>query len=769
MTPVKDQGGCGSCWAFSAVGTLEAVLNVDAGNPDLGLDLSEQYLVTDCHGTGSCAGGNGWSALNYILGEGIPDEDCLPYRDGGPDGCKGFPGCSLICTYRTGGCSDYQCSDRCANWSERLQTLREIIYIPSDKTAIKEALIEHGPLSVWVSTSGQFDPEGIYRCEDNSSCNHLVVLVGWNDTPGYWILKNSWSTGFQDGGYYKVAYDTCAVQTRALAVRTELDDPGVSLVPPGATRQGATGDSVVHPVWLVNHTGATTSFDLSLSGHSWPSLLSQLHTPSMADGESIRFDVHVRVPEGAADGDADSVTVTAVSGDVAAGAAPAAVYQDTSTFTTQARVTPKVEVSPATLDSTQTPGSTTTQALDLRNASASLLTFTIHHALPADAALLLSMDETGPTSLFLDGSGRGNHAVCSGDMCPQAGASSPRGGAAQFDGQNDRVTTLLNLDQSEGSPGATMMAWVYPTRSDTERKYVLSTDDGSNDWSIMHWVGNWYVMTGEFIPNTDLAVDTNQWQHVAAVFDPAMGEVRFYKNGQEGLVHDLYYGVNNNPILLGDNPGYREGPFEGKIDEVQIYERALSAEQIQEIYHDSARAPWLSWDISRGHLQGPATQTIQFTLDASGLPLDTYTAQVAVVSDDPGQSRVDVPVTMVVSLPEIEVTPRHVEGTLVQGASLTRTLTISNTGAPGLTYLLTRQAGVGWIQISPTEGTVPAGGAHEIAVTLDASASDLGEQSARISVQSNDPLTPTLDVPVTMTVRAGLFLPLVLRSGIAAR
>ena len=105
----------------------------------------------------------------------------------------------------------------------------------------------------------------------------------------------------------------------------------------GATRRVAPGDSVVHPVWLVNHTGATTSFDLSLSGHRWPSFLSSLRTPSMADGESIRFDVHVTVSEGAVGGDADSVTVTAVSGDLSAGAAPAAVYHQYRVMTALAR------------------------------------------------------------------------------------------------------------------------------------------------------------------------------------------------------------------------------------------------------------------------------------------------------------------------------------------------------------------------------------------------------------------------------------------------
>ena len=61
MTSVKNQGSCGSCWAFSAAGVVEGAYNVQSGNPNLDLDLAEEYLVSDCGaaaGVGTCCGGS---------------------------------------------------------------------------------------------------------------------------------------------------------------------------------------------------------------------------------------------------------------------------------------------------------------------------------------------------------------------------------------------------------------------------------------------------------------------------------------------------------------------------------------------------------------------------------------------------------------------------------------------------------------------------------------------------------------------------------------
>jgi hypothetical protein len=77
LTPVKSQGKCGSCWAFSTVGTIEATYKIEQADSTLNPDLSEQDLVS-CSNAGSCDGGNLVLAFNHAKAKGICDESCFP-------------------------------------------------------------------------------------------------------------------------------------------------------------------------------------------------------------------------------------------------------------------------------------------------------------------------------------------------------------------------------------------------------------------------------------------------------------------------------------------------------------------------------------------------------------------------------------------------------------------------------------------------------------------------------------------------------------------
>ena len=176
-TSVKDQGNCGSCWAFSTAGMYEAVLLRHGINTD----LSEQWLVS-CNDDGwGCNGG--WFANSYYLNPGPVLESCFRYK-----------------------AADLPCKDTCPH-----------VYIASGSSnasnvsAIKNAIKNYGAVSCAVTATVYFQAYsgGVFNYDSNASVNHAVVLVGWDDnlgSSGAWRLKNSWGRGWGEGGLMWIEY-----------------------------------------------------------------------------------------------------------------------------------------------------------------------------------------------------------------------------------------------------------------------------------------------------------------------------------------------------------------------------------------------------------------------------------------------------------------------------------------------------------------------------------------------------------------------------------
>ncbi len=179
MTPVRDQGLCGSCWAFGAVGQVEAVIKINTNQPTLDIDLAEQTLVTDgCRWCGDCSGGWHYFALHYIMNDGIPAETDDPY------------------TQSNGPC------DKKESDLYKIQSYTRITWQSQDENAIKSALQYH-PLSTTVIVDEAFKAyqEGYYSWVGPSVGDHVVILVGWDDSQNAWKLKNSWSEDWGINGY----------------------------------------------------------------------------------------------------------------------------------------------------------------------------------------------------------------------------------------------------------------------------------------------------------------------------------------------------------------------------------------------------------------------------------------------------------------------------------------------------------------------------------------------------------------------------------------
>jgi hypothetical protein len=181
LSPVRNQGYCGSCWAFSAIGPVEGTYNIEQETPGANFDLSEQDLVS-CSGAGSCGGGFPWTALQYIKNSGVCDEACFPYR-----------------------AADVSCS-RCSNVNEKLWTVEEYAHVAGMEN-IKRALTCYGPLSIAVMPW------------PGSNQGHAITLVGYDDSGGYWIFKNSWGTGWGSGGYGTLRYGTNGIESYVFYVR----------------------------------------------------------------------------------------------------------------------------------------------------------------------------------------------------------------------------------------------------------------------------------------------------------------------------------------------------------------------------------------------------------------------------------------------------------------------------------------------------------------------------------------------------------------------
>lgn len=208
LSPVRDQSSCGSCWAFAAIGITEAHHNIISSNPNLNLDLSEQELIS-CSSAGGCEGGSSVSALSYIQNTGVSDESCMPYT-----------------------ASDSACN-KCSDWASRLTTIDAYHneWYPTSRNIIKDAVVNYGPSVVYMGIGanygGYFDGNNIYRCSNDSDINHAVVVVGYNDTGGYWIIRNSWgrSWGRENTGYFKVGYGECSIDSVLVAYIEEHAPP----------------------------------------------------------------------------------------------------------------------------------------------------------------------------------------------------------------------------------------------------------------------------------------------------------------------------------------------------------------------------------------------------------------------------------------------------------------------------------------------------------------------------------------------------------------
>merc|ERR1719395_430595 len=179
VTPVKNQGQCGSCWAFSTVGGLEGAWEIGTGTLT---SMSEQQLVDCSKANLGCNGGSMESGFQFEEGVNVATESSYPYtaRDGS---CKSSG-------YQTGipkgGITGYK-------------------NVGSSSSALMSA-IEQNPVSVAIEADHnafQGYSGGIISSGCGTNLDHGVLAVGYGQ--GYFLVKNSWGSSWGDNGYVKIS------------------------------------------------------------------------------------------------------------------------------------------------------------------------------------------------------------------------------------------------------------------------------------------------------------------------------------------------------------------------------------------------------------------------------------------------------------------------------------------------------------------------------------------------------------------------------------
>ena len=194
---IRNQGDCGSCWAFSATEVLADRICIGS-NAATTVVLSPQWLVSCDKTNHGCGGGNLPLAWSYLESNGVPADSCDPYSSGDND--------------ESGSCS--------ANCSQFYKATNVKQY--KTPATIQAAILAGGPVQTAFTVYQDFMSykSGVYTHQTGAEVGgHAVKIIGWGhqSSVNYWIIANSWGTSWGLDGFFWIAFGQCGIDSDAIA------------------------------------------------------------------------------------------------------------------------------------------------------------------------------------------------------------------------------------------------------------------------------------------------------------------------------------------------------------------------------------------------------------------------------------------------------------------------------------------------------------------------------------------------------------------------